>query len=78
MRQVHESDIVEELAFARRAARRFADDPELYSFTDEEVKRGCLLALRWGLGKDCVAVLKLDDTHQPTIYAQQIHAAGGA
>lgn len=76
MRHVHESDLLAELAFAKRAAEKFAADPAMHSFTDGEVTRGELLALRWGLGDDCVLVLKLDEFHTPTIYAQQVrHAA---
>lgn len=75
MRQVHEADILEELEFARRAAERFAADPELYSYTEKDIVPGAFLALRWGLGKDCVAVLKLDELHAPTIYTQQIPRA---
>lgn len=75
MRQVHESDLLEELAFARRAAAKFASDPALHSFSDGEIERGILLALRWGLADDCVLVLKLDDLHTPTIYAQQVRLA---
>lgn len=75
MRQVHESDLLEELAFAKRAAEKFASDPSMHSFSDAEIERGKFLALRWGLGDDCVLVLKLDDIHTPTIYAQQVRLA---
>jgi hypothetical protein len=75
MRQVHESALLEELAFAKRAAEKFAAEPGVSSFTDSEIERGAFLALRWGLGDDCVLVLKLDDIHTPTIYAQQVRLA---
>jgi hypothetical protein len=69
MRQVHVEEINEEIAFTKRAAKRFANNKELYSYTDAEIKPGCFLGLRWGLGGDCVAVLKLDEYHEPKIYA---------
>lgn len=75
MRHVHESDIQDELAFAKRAAAKFAADPSVSTFTDESIARGCFFAVRWGLGDDCVLVLKLDEVHEPAIYAQQIRRA---
>lgn len=75
MRQVHESDLLEELAFAKRAAAKFAGDAAMHSFSDGDIERGSLLALRWGLSNDCVLVLKLDEFHTPTIYAQQVRLA---
>jgi hypothetical protein len=75
MRQVHESDLLAELAFAKRAAEKFAAEPKTSSFSDADITRGEFLALRWGLGDDCVLVLKLDEIHTPTIYAQQVRLA---
>lgn len=72
MRQVYESELLDELAFAKRAAEKFAADPAMHSYSDAELGSGALLALRWGLGDDCVLVLKLDFMHVPTIYAQQV------
>lgn len=51
---------MERIRFADRAARYFALHPECQSFSDADISPGCLLALRWGLGDDCVLVLKLD------------------
>lgn len=70
MRLVHEETLLEELEFARRAAKHFAAEPKHASFTSGEIEPGCLIALRWGLGNDCVLVLKLDEFHEPTIYGE--------
>lgn len=72
MRHVHESDLLDELEFAREAAAKFASNPKLFSYSRSELQQGEFLALRWGLGDDCVLVLRLHDVHAPTIYAQQI------
>lgn len=60
----------EQVAFAKEAAAFFAKDTELKfsTWTRGEIVPGCLFAIRWGLGNDCVAVIKLDDFHQPVIY----------
>ena len=34
------------------------------TLTCSEIGNGCLLAIRWGMGKDCILVLKLDDNHE--------------
>jgi hypothetical protein len=78
MRQVHESELLDELSFAKLAAAEFAADSSMSSFSDGEIERGCLLALRWGLGDDCVLVMKLDEIHTPTIYVQQVRLADAA
>lgn len=70
MRQVHAHHVEDELAFAREAGAAFAADPKLTSYTGHEIAPGVLLALRWGLGRDCVLVLRLSEEHEPTIYAQ--------
>jgi hypothetical protein len=67
--------IEEELAqieFARLAAKRFASDKGLATFSEKGLEPGCFLALRWGLGDDCVLVVKLDENHTPTNYAQLV------
>lgn len=52
-------DEQERLAFAERAARHFAANPDHASFGD--VEPGTFLALRWGMGDDCVLVVRLTD-----------------
>ena len=59
-------DLEAEIEFARRAAKDFEEHPEHSSYGDLEP--GSLLALRWGLGNDCVYVFKLDEYFVPTNY----------
>lgn len=72
MRHVYLSEQDEQTAFAKRAAKHFAAHPEHWSFADGNPEAGQLLALRWGLGEDCVAIMRLDANFEPTIYAQLI------
>lgn len=74
MRHVYMNDEKERIEFAERAAKHFAANPKHWSFTDEDIAPGVLLALRWGLGNDCVAVLKLDSEFTPVIYGNLIGA----
>lgn len=68
MRLVYSSDIRGELEFANRAAAHFATHPKHSTYTDSEIIHGCFFAVRWGMGEDCVVVLKLDESHMPTNY----------
>lgn len=73
MRMVRVEEEMEQIRFAERAARYFALHPECQSFSDLDIKPGCLIALRWGLDDDCVLVLKLDDQFEPTNYQNIIN-----
>lgn len=66
VRQVHITDELEQIEFAKKAAALFAADKSKSSFG--EITQGGFIALRWGLGDDCVLVLKLDELHVPTNY----------
>lgn len=73
MRGVNVSEEIEQIEFAKRAAKHFSDNQRHYTFSDGgDIMPGCLLAMRWGLGDDCVLVMKLDDYHVPTNYHQLI------
>lgn len=72
MRTIYLSEQDEQVAFAKKAAAHFASHTHCTTFTDGDIKRGGFLAIRWGAGNDCVAVLKLDDNHEPVIYASLI------
>lgn len=74
MRGVHLSDELAQIEFAKKAAAHFALHPEHSTYTGEEIKPGCLFAVRWGLCDDCVLVLKLDETHVPTNYFQLVRS----
>lgn len=60
------------IAFVGRAAKCFEDNPKLTSYCDDALEKGEFLALRWGLGNDCVLVLKLDSAFAPVIYQNEI------
>ena len=73
MRMVWADDVTGELAFAERAAKHFAEHEKISTFTDAEIEPGCLFALRWGFGGNCVVVLKLDENHIPTNYQELVN-----
>ena len=52
------------IAFAEKAAAHFAAHPEHWTYSDGDLAPGCLLALRWGCGNDCVLVARLDESEQ--------------
>ena len=70
MKMIYAEEVSKELDFARRAAERFAKDEKLFTYGD--IESGGFLALRWGLGEDCVVVVKIDSDHIPTNYQQLI------
>jgi hypothetical protein len=72
MRQTTVETTMEELDFAQKAAAYFAAHPDKSSYGDLDPES--FLALRWGLGEDCVLVLKLHDYHQATNYTNIIRA----
>ena len=56
--------------FVRKAAAWFAANPRGATYTEGDIEPGCWFALRWGMGKDCVLLLRLDDMFMPTVYGQ--------
>jgi len=72
MRMVYMSTEQEEQEFARRAAACMAANPKIWTFTDGEIQPGCLFAMRYGLGDDCVVVMRLSDYHVPTNFQNLI------
>ena len=50
----------------------FCDNPKFCTYTIDDPKPGCLLAIRWGVGLDCVLVVRLDDIFEPKVFAQII------
>ena len=63
---------IEEFEFANRAAKHFGKHPEHTTYSDKEIEAGCYFALRWGLDRDCVLVLKIDDDVEPSNYNKLI------
>lgn len=74
MRMTHISAEQAQIDFAKRAAEAFAAEPKMFTFGD--LKPGSLLAMRYGLGDDCVVVMRLDPDHEPVNYQQLIRVAG--
>ena len=60
----------EKLEFAKRAARHFEENKNHWSYGD--IGPGNWLALRWGLGDDCVLVIKQDENEVAVNYGQAI------
>ena len=61
----------EQIAFAEEAARHFAANPKHWSYSLGQIRPGERIALRWGLGDDCVLVFTVGDD-EPVIYGQII------
>lgn len=72
-RMTTKSEELARLAFAEKAAYWFADNPHGATFGD--VEPGQFLALRWGIGNDCVLVVRIDENDQPVNYQQLIERA---
>ena len=70
MRMVYEENVLSELDFAREAGMFFAKNKEITTYTSQNIddSKGEFFAVRWGMGKDCVLVLKLDEYFEPTNY----------
>ncbi len=49
------------ITFVESAAKCFEENPKYITFTLGAVEPGCYLGIRWGLGEDCILVVKLDD-----------------
>ena len=73
MKTTQLSEEVELLEFAKEAATHFAAESKHWSYG--ELIPGSYLALRWGLGDDCVLVVKLDEDFTPVNYAQLVKQA---
>jgi hypothetical protein len=58
------------LKFAEDAAAAFKKDPNMATYGD--VTAGSFLALRWGMGNDCVLVVKLDENDEPVNFQQLV------
>jgi hypothetical protein len=67
---VHASEVLDEVQFAQRAAKRFAENDQLQSFGN--IEPGAFFALRYGLGEDCVVVFRIDSDHTPVNYQQLV------
>ena len=73
MRMTYLSEEKELQEFAIRAAKHFEENQQHRSYSDKEIEPGCLLAMKWGCGDDCVLVLKLDEFFEPVNYQNLIN-----
>jgi hypothetical protein len=69
MRAINMTEEQERQAFALRAAQRFAEKPNVVTFTDEDVENGCWFAVRWGFCERAVLVFK---TEEPVLYGDLV------
>lgn len=69
-RHIHVPTQLGEIVFAKAAAEKFQENPELVTFTDGAIKEGELFAVRWGLDRDCILVFEIGD--EPRVYDQII------
>jgi hypothetical protein len=76
MRQYSQTLESAKLCFALEAAQAFAANPEISTYSSSGgLERGEFLAIRWGMGGDCVAVVRIDENDDPTNYVQFIKKA---
>ncbi len=68
MRVTYITEEKEVQEFVLKAAKKFGEKSEYCSFSYEQIKPGCLLALRWGLTDTSVLVLKVDESFEPVVY----------
>lgn len=59
-------------SFAECAAAAMAKDTNIATYSDGNPTSGGFLAIRWGLGNDCVLVVRLDDDFEPVNFQQAI------
>lgn len=64
------SELKELVDFVEKAADHFSSHPEHSTFGD--LIPGSYLGLRWGLGDDCVMVVRLDENFKITNFQQAI------
>ena len=55
------SEELERQTFALKAAKRFAQEPKCFTFTDGDIKPGVWFAVRWGLDEDGVVCFKISE-----------------
>jgi len=72
MRHTYLAEADAQIAFVKSAADHFSAHPEHSTYTDGEIKSGCLFAVRWGLRNDCVLAFKLDEYFEPIVYGECI------
>jgi len=69
-RMTTKSEELARLAFAEKAAVDFAEYPQHATYGD--IGCGLFLAIRWGMGNDCVLVVRQDENDEAVNYQQLI------
>lgn len=72
MRMLNLEEQQEKLEFVKEAAEFFKQNPTYTSYTSGKIVPGCLFALRFGLGGDCVVVFRIDDDFPVENFTQVI------
>lgn len=72
MKMVYINEHRELADFAERAARKFAENDGLVTYTDIVIDKAGFLALRWGSANDCVLVVRLDEYFEPVNFQQLV------
>ena len=70
MRMIRMEEEIKIREFALNAARDFNKNKEHRTYTNAEIKQGCLFAMRFGLDDDCIIIFKLDEDFEPINYQQ--------
>lgn len=61
MRMLNLEEQQEKLDFVKEAAECFKNNPGYTTYTSGGIVPGCLFALRFGLGSNCVVVFRIDE-----------------
>lgn len=72
MRMSNLEEQQEKLDFVKEAAEFFKSNPSYTSYTSGRIVPGCLFALRFGLGSDCVVVFRVDENWPVENFTQVI------
>lgn len=76
MRTVYMSDENRREKFAITAAKWFKENPNHWTYTDNDIACGELFAMRFGGNNDGVIVFKISDRFEPINYAELIRTHG--
>lgn len=72
MRQYYEREEEDQLNFAHEAARHFEKNLTDVTYSKTAPEKGGLMALRWGMGCDCVVVFRISSYDEVVNYCQFI------
>lgn len=61
------------ISFVEKAALCFLKSDKFSTYTESgNILPGDLMAVRWGLGNDCIMVFRISDDFEPRVYQQVI------